>query len=183
MVKLSEDRYYKNERPFLRSIAEILNEEARALAQAGAMLIQFDEPALGFGKPPIKQVVEAINIATQGVKAKTALVTYFGSLNGTLAALQACRVNILGVDVVSDAKALAALKRQKWTKELMLGCLDARNTKLETVEQLHRIFGAVKKLVPSDRLYVSPNCGLEFLPYQQAREKLNRLVEAVRRYK
>jgi 5-methyltetrahydropteroyltriglutamate--homocysteine methyltransferase len=183
VVKLSEDRYYKNEKPFLRSIAEILNEEAKTLAQAGAMLIQFDEPALGFGKPPLKQVVEAINIATQGVKAKTALYTYFGSLNGALEHLQRCRVDLLGVDVVSDPNAIGAIRRQKWTKELALGCLDARNTKLESVTELHALFDVVLKRFPKDRLHVNPNCGLEFLPYEQARQKLDRLGEAVRRYR
>jgi len=182
VVKLSEDRYYRDEKPFLRSIAEILNEEAKTLAKAGAMLIQFDEPALGFGAPPLKQVIEAINIATQGVPAKTALSTYFGSLNGTLEELQRCRVDVLGVDVVSDPKAIGAVKRQKWAKELALGCLDARNTKLESVTELHALFDVVTKRVPKDRLYVNPNCGLEFLPYEQARQKLDRLGEAVRRY-
>ena len=182
VVKLSEDRYYRNEKPFLRSIAEILNEEAKTLAKAGSMLIQFDEPALGFGAPPLKQVIEAINIATQGVPAKTALSTYFGSLNGALEELQRCRVDVLGVDVVSDPKAIGAVKRQKWAKELALGCLDARNTKLESVTELHALFDVVTKRVPKDRLYVNPNCGLEFLPYQQARQKLDRLGEAVRRY-
>ena len=183
LVKLCEDRYYKNERPFLRSMAEILNEEARSLAQSGAILIQFDEPALGFGTPPTKQVLEAIAIATAGVKAKTALVTYFGTLNGTLASLQRAPVDIIGVDVVSDPKALAAVTRQKWKKALAVGCVDARNTKLETVEQLHTVFKAVASLVPADRLYISPNCGLEFLPHEQAHQKLSRLVEAVRRYR
>jgi 5-methyltetrahydropteroyltriglutamate--homocysteine methyltransferase len=183
VVTLSEDRYYKDERPFLRSIAEILNEEAQTLAKAGAVVIQFDEPALGFGKPPIKQVVEAINIATSGVKAKTAVYTYFGSLDGTLEALQHCRADLIGVDVVSDPKAIGAVKRLKWTKELAVGCLDARNTKLESVVELHALFDVVRKVVPQDRLYVNPNCGLEFLPFEQASQKLKRLVEAVRTYR
>ena len=183
VVMLSEDRYYRSVRPFLRSMAEILNEEARALANAGAVMIQFDEPAVGFGKPPLNEVVEAINIATAGVKAKTALYTYFGKLNGALEAFQRCAVDVIGVDVVSDPNAIGAVKRQKWTKELALGCLDARNTKLESVTELHALFDVVKKTVPKDRLYVNPNCGLEFLPYEQARQKLNRLVEAARTYK
>lgn len=193
-VTLSEDRYYRSERPFLRSMAEILNEEAKTLAQAGAILIQFDEPALGFalpatsgarqaGKPPIKAVVEAINIATAGVNAKTALYTYFGHLNGVLEPLQRCRVDIIGVDVASDPKAIQAVRRTTWAKELALGCLDARNTKLESVEDLHALFDAVKRAVPLDRLYVNPNCGLEFLPFEQAHQKLKRLVEAVRTYR
>lgn len=193
VVALSEDRYYKNPAPFLRSVAEILNEEALALAQAGAVLIQFDEPALGFWgsalgakpatKPSLKQIVEAINIAVQGVPCKTALYTYFGRLDGALEALQRCRVDIIGVDVVSDPGSMSAVNRQKWTKELALGCVDARNTKLESVAALHELFEVVRKRVPSDRLYLNPNCGLEFLPYEQAHQKLVRLVEAVRKYR
>ena len=183
MVKQSEDRYYKNERPFLRSIAEILNEEARTLAEAGAVLIQFDEPALGFGKPPWKEVIEAINIAADGVRTKTALYTYFGSLNGGLSALPQAKVDILGLDVVSDEKTLPRLKNLKWKKELAIGCIDARNTLLESVTELHAIFDLVTKRVAADQLYVNPNAGLEFLPYEQAVQKLRRLVEAVRRYR
>ncbi|MBI2885434.1 MAG: hypothetical protein HYY15_04620 [Candidatus Omnitrophica bacterium] len=183
VVKLTEDRYYKRELPFLRSIAEILNEEARTLAKAGAIFIQFDEPALGFGTPPLKQVVEAINIATEGVNVKTGLMTYFGTLNGQLQALQKAHVDQIGVDVVSDPKAIGSVRRTKWTKELSLGCLDARNTKLESVTELHALFDVVTKVIPVDRLSVHPSCGLEFLPYEQARQKLNRLTEAVRRYR
>ena len=184
MVKLSEDRYYKTERPFLRSIAEILNEEARALASAGAPVIQFDEPALGFGKPSLKEITEAINIATDGVKSKIALYTYFGTVSrNVLDALQKCRVDVIGVDVVSDPKAIGIVKNLKWTKALALGCLDARNTKLESVAELHALFDLISRVVPTDRLYVNPSCGLEFLPYEQAHQKLERLVEAARTYR
>ena len=180
---VSEDRCYKTLRPFVLKLAEILNQEASALASAGAPLIQFDEPALGFGKTDFKLAVEALNIATKGVKAKTAVYTYFGSLNGGLGSLMRAKVDLIGVDVVSDPKALANLKRTSVTKELALGCLDARNTKLESVAELHAVFNAVKRLVPLDRLYVNPNCGLEFLPHTQALAKVRRLVQAVRTYK
>ncbi len=180
---LSEDRYYRQHRPFLRSMAEILNEEARALAEAGAVMIQFDEPALGFGKPPLKRILEAIHIATSGVKARTALYTYFGTLSApTLQALQRCPVDVIGVDVVSSPKTLSAVMQVKWTKALALGCLDARNTKLESVAELHALFEVALKKVPIDRLYVNPSCGLEFLPFEQACQKLKRLVEAVKTY-
>ncbi len=180
---VSEDRYYKKLRPFVLKLAEILNEEARALDEAGAPVVQFDEPAVGFGKSDVKLAVEALGIATRGVKAKTAVYTYFGSLNGSLDALMRAKVDIVGIDVVSAPKTLASLKRSKVTKELALGCLDARNTKLESVEELHAIFNVVKKRVPLDRLYVNPNCGLEFLPHPEALAKVQRLAKAVRTYK
>jgi 5-methyltetrahydropteroyltriglutamate--homocysteine methyltransferase len=180
---MSEDRHYKKLRPFVLRLAELLNEEAKALSGAGASFVQFDEPAVGFGATDFKLAVEALNVATSGVKAKTAVYTYFGSLDGGLGSLMKARVDVIGVDVVSDPKTLSALKRTKITKELAVGCLDARNTKMESVKALHAIFSAVKRLVPAERLYVNPNCGLEFLPHTQARAKVQRLVQASRAYK
>ena len=180
---VSEDRHYKRLRPLVLKLAELLNEEAKALAKAGAPLIQFDEPAVGFGKTDVKLAVEALAVSTRGVKTKTGVSTYFGSLNGGLAALMKAPVDVIGVDVVSDPKAIAALKRTKITKELALGCLDARNTKLESTGELHALFNVVKKLVPLDRVTVNPNCGLEFLPHPQAVAKVRQLVKAVRTYK
>ena len=182
-ANVSEDRHYNSERRFVVKMAELLNAEALDLARAGAPLIQFDEPALGFGKPDMKLVIEALRIATTGVKAKTAAATYFGSLNGVLEPLMRSTIDVIGVDVVSDPKTLGALRRIKITKEIALGCLDGRNTKLESVGELHAVFNVMKKRVPLDRLHVSPNCGLEFLPHAQARAKVRRLVEAVRTYK
>ncbi len=183
-VSLSEDRYYRNQAKFLRRMAEILNEEARALAQAGASLIQFDEPALGFGKPPLKEIRGALQVAVAGLPTKTALYTYFGSVTAeTLRMLQRVPVDLIGVDVVSDPKVLGAVRRLKWTKELAVGCLDARNTKLESVTELHALFDVLRRLVPTDRFTVNPNCGLEFLPHRQAVEKIRRLAEAVRTYR
>ena len=180
---LSEDRHFKSQRPLVLALAEILNQEARALAHAGAPLIQFDEPSLVLGKPNLKLAVEALNIATRGVAAKTAVYTYFGPLDGALSALSRARVDVIGVDVVSDPNALLALKRAKIKTALALGCLDGRNTKLESVKDLHAIFRMASKLVPSDELYLNPNCGLEFLPHAQALAKIRRLGEAVRSYR
>ena len=182
---VSEDRHYKKLQPFVLKLAEILNEEAKALAQAGAPFIQFDEPALGFeglGKTDIKLAVQALNIATKGVNAKTAVYTYFGSLNGGLASLMGANVDVVGVDVVSHPETLNSLKRIKITKGLAIGCMDARNTKLEPVKELHAILKTVSRLVPKDELYVNPNCGLEFLPHKQALAKVKRLAEAARSF-
>ena len=180
---VSEDRHYKRLRPFVLKLAELLHAEASDLAKAGAPLIQFDEPAVGFGKTDMKLAVEALGVATKGLAAKTAVTTYFGSLDGGLEALMRLPVDLIGVDVVSAPKTLAALKRVKITKALALGCLDGRNTKLESVTELHALFNVVRKRVPLDRLHVTPNCGLEFLPHSQALAKIRRLVEAVRSYR
>ena len=180
---VSEDRYFKTRRPFVLKLAELLNQEALAFVKAGAPFIQFDEPAIGFGATDMKLAVEALGVATQGVRAKTAVSMYFGSLNGVFEGLLRSNVDVIGIDVVSDPTALATIKRVKVTKELALGCLDARNTKLESMQELHALFNVIKKRVPLDRIYVNPTCGLEFLPHPQALAKIQRLVQAVRTYR
>ena len=179
---LSEDRVYKRPRPFTLKLAELLHEEAASLAAAGAPFIQFDEPAIGFGKTDLKLAVEALTVAARGLKAKTGVTLYFGSLDGALGPLQRAPVQVIGVDIVSDPDNLKAVLRARLTKELALGCLDARNTKLEPVKGLHALLTAVKKRIPLDRVAVSPNTGLEFLPHPQAVAKVRRLVEAARTY-
>ncbi len=182
-VRMSEDQHYRSETTFVRRMAELLNAEAQALAAAGAPVIQFDEPALGFGTPNLTLALEGLDLATTGVKAKTALAVYFGALDGTLSVLLAkAPVDLVSLDVVSSPKTRQALRRAKITKELGVGCLDGRNTKLESVEELHATFRAIRRQVPLDRLSVHPSCGLEFLPHTQALAKLTRLTAAARSF-
>jgi methionine synthase II (cobalamin-independent) len=59
--------------------------------------------------------------------------------------------------------------------------LDARNTKLEDVDTLSRDIDALVEQLGSERVLVSPSSGLEFLPREKARAKLERLGEAATR--
>jgi 5-methyltetrahydropteroyltriglutamate--homocysteine methyltransferase len=66
-------------------------------------------------------------------------------------------------------------------KELAAGIMDARNTKMETVDELVETIRAVSRHVSLDRLYVNPSAGLEFLPRATAQAKLARLVEGAQK--
>ena len=65
-------------------------------------------------------------------------------------------------------------------KELVMGLLDARNTRLEPVEEILQEARRVSAHVSLDRIQISPSCGLDFLPRKNARMKLERLVEGAR---
>ena len=58
--------------------------------------------------------------------------------------------------------------------------MDARNTKMETADQLVDSVRRISQNVPLDNLYVCPSAGLEFLPRVTAKEKLVRLVEGAK---
>ncbi|HEX9640710.1 MAG TPA: methylcobamide--CoM methyltransferase, partial [Candidatus Krumholzibacteria bacterium] len=67
-----------------------------------------------------------------------------------------------------------------FTKKLGLGIIDARNTRLESPEQIAERIRVLGDGVEPDNIYVSPNTGLEFLPREVAQEKLRRLAQGVR---
>ncbi len=60
------------------------------------------------------------------------------------------------------------------------GLLDARNTKMESTEEIVSALRRISRFVSLDRIHLSPSCGLEFLPRANAQQKLVRLVEAAR---
>jgi len=58
--------------------------------------------------------------------------------------------------------------------------VDARNTRLESPEQISEAIVRAGEFVPPERLYVNPSCGLEYLPREVAFEKLKRMVDGAR---
>ena len=160
-------------------LARVLNQEARALAEAGAPIVQFDEPAILKHKSDFPLFSEACSILVEGVPSTTALCTFFGDVAGIASEFTSLPFDIIGLDFVVGSANFDLLGAFSQDKALGLGVVDARNTKLESVEEIVAKIGRVTGHVASDRIYVSPNCGLEYLPRRNAHNKLVRMVEAV----
>jgi 5-methyltetrahydropteroyltriglutamate--homocysteine methyltransferase len=73
------------------------------------------------------------------------------------------------------------LKQIPKEKKVQVGLLDARNTKLESVDDLTATIERIVQEFGADRVYVSPSAGLEYLPREKARAKLQRLGEVVKK--
>jgi 5-methyltetrahydropteroyltriglutamate--homocysteine methyltransferase len=181
-AKLSKDEYYHDIDRLTLDLARILKKEAKRLEEAGAEFIQIDEPSLCFSPEKIDLVSQATSFVTEGLKAKTFLHLYFGSIKSLIPRLFDFPVDGIGIDVVSRPENLNLILDRSFDKDLVLGCLDARNTKLEEEKQLFKLFEKVTQEVSSRRLYISPSCGLEFLPHETALAKLKRMVQAVRKF-
>ena len=177
---LSKDEYYKNIEKLTLDLAEILKKEAEGLQEAGCDFIQIDEPWLCFDPDRLDLVYEGVKIITQDLKSKTALYLYFGSIKRLVPKLFDFPVDVVGVDIISKTENLNLILENSFKKEIALGCLDARNTKLEPEDELLDLFEKVTGKLSSDKIYVNPSCGLEFLPHGNALMKLKRMVEAVK---
>lgn len=179
----AQDTFYKNPTKLAAAAAEALNAEARALQDAGATYIQWNEPSLLRVKDQFSAMQELAKVLTRGITVKTALYTYFGDISGLYPQLFGLPFQVFGLDFVTGESNFSLLKSFPQEKELGFGIVDARNTKLESIEELVGHLDQIRSVVSLDRIHLNPNCGLEFLPRKNAYEKLARMVAAVVRAK
>ena len=178
---LSRDEFYGNQDQVVMALAAALNQELKALVQAGAGVIQVDEPGLLAHHEQFPLFRRAMDVLWDGVAAQRALYTYFGHIEGLYPAILDLPIDILGLDFVAGARNWEVLRKAKFTKHLGLGIVDARNTKMETPEAVAAACRRAAAFVPADRLHVGPSAGLEFLPRKVAQRKLEVLAAGVRR--
>ncbi len=171
------ERGYRSLRDLALAYAGALAEEVRDLARAGAALIQVDEPAI-VPHPEDLSVLEASLqplAATRG-GARLLLHLSFGDVARLYRDLVALPVDVLGLDFTYSPKLPALIADLGSDKPLALGLIDARNTKLETKESVFPLLDAVLPALTAGPTYLMPSCGLEFLPRERARLKLETLT-------
>jgi len=187
-AKLSDNRFYKNEAELMFQYAQVLNEEIKSLAKLGFKYVQLSDPAIVYeptiasmSKKQLKDAGEALGIATRTTSVKTCLQTFFGDFSRILPEALDFPVDHLGIDVYETD--VAELKEYSFSKGVVLGLLDSRNSlvedKAELMEIAQEVLEPISGLETRD-VFICPNCDLEFLPWQRAEEKM-RLVGDVAR--
>jgi 5-methyltetrahydropteroyltriglutamate--homocysteine methyltransferase len=129
--------------------------------------------------PLVRRTFEAL-AAARG-PARLACYTYFGDALPLYDQFQALPVDVLGLDLTYSPGLPERIARAGSAKGLGLGLVDGRNTKLETAEQVYPVLDRVLPRL-GDTVYLNPSCGLEFLPRDRARAKLETLGRLARAY-
>ena len=181
LARLSRSEHHADVRGMALELAEALNQEARELERSGATVIQFDEPAILQHPEDFPVFQEAMQRLTQGLTATLALYTYFGDVAGLYPRLFDLPFQVYGLDFVAGPANWNVVREVPDGVCLGMGVVDARNTRLESVEEIVESVRWAKGRVSLERVYVNPSCGLEFLPRDRAYQKLVRLVEGVNR--
>jgi methionine synthase II (cobalamin-independent) len=89
-------------------------------------------------------------------------------------------VDMLGFDLTYGPKVADLLVATPPDVPVQLGALDGRNTKLDDVEQIASIVGRVAEALNTKgvgEIHLTSSCGLEFLPRDRAKRKLERISE------
>ncbi|MCL2679027.1 MAG: methylcobamide--CoM methyltransferase [Dehalococcoidia bacterium] len=177
LARLSVNQAYGNTDELMEAIGIVIAEEVKALAEAGAAVIQIDEPSLLQNPQDIarlRPLLEAAN-RCKGTS-ELALYTYFGDAAPVCDELQQLPVDILGLDFTYSTNLVEILTGSGIGKKLGLGLVDGRNTRMETEADIFPVLEALSALPGVDDCYLNPSCGLEYLPKERAVAKLKNMV-------
>lgn len=181
LMRLSEDCHYHNQDRLLADLADLLRAEVEALVEAGAEQIQFDDPCLQYHSEDLPLAAAALNSVVKGFHATFWLCFYFGSIEKIAPDFGKFNVGVIAADCVSVPANCEQLLRFAHHQIPCFGLVDARNIKLEQDGILRRKYGQISPLFPD--AYISPSCGLEFLPHASALEKIKLLGRTVKQFR
>jgi 5-methyltetrahydropteroyltriglutamate--homocysteine methyltransferase len=181
MVDWSFDEHYESRREAVLDMARVVHQEAVELEKAGARYIQVDEPAASSRPEEMELVAQGLAVVTEGLKAKTITHMCYGDFARVFDQIARLPVDQLDIETAnSDYDLLELFRHHRFDKEVALGVVDVHDHRVETVEEVKEGIRRGLEVLPPERLYIDPDCGLKTRTWEEAAAKLRVMVQAVR---
>jgi 5-methyltetrahydropteroyltriglutamate--homocysteine methyltransferase len=190
LARRVKNEAYTNLDDLVLAFARVLNREARALAAAGAAILQIDEPYLAGYPEEVGLAVKAINTVYDGVVGPTRAVhvcygnryarpVWEGHYEFLFPAILDAHVDQLVLEFARKGYQDLELFKKYPTHSLTLGLgvIDVKNPVLETTDLIVSRVHQALQVLPPERLTINPDCGLRHLPADIARAKLRAMSE------
>ncbi len=178
----SFDEHYPSRREFVLDLARAIHDEAMDLVAAGAKFVQIDEPAASARMDELPLVAEAMGIVTLGLEAHAITHICYGDFMRAYPTMLDIPVDQIDLEMTnSDYDLLERFREIPFTKAIGLGVVDVHSHRQETVDEVVRGINLALEVLPPDRIFVDPDCGLKTRTVEEAEEKMRAIVEGVRR--
>jgi 5-methyltetrahydropteroyltriglutamate--homocysteine methyltransferase len=187
MAQQAQDEHYGDDRALALAYADVVREEIADLFAAGADVVQIDEPWLQ-ARPEVarRYGAEAVTRAVEGAAGPVHLHLCFGYAAmvaerpegySFLPELADTPVDAVSVETAQSRLDPAQLRPLRG-KGIALGVLDLSTPEVETPEVVADRVRRALDDVDADRLVLSSDCGLKYLPRASAEGKMRSLVLA-----
>src|SRR5207249_4808227 len=186
-LRQAQDDAYPSEEAAALAYAAAVNEEIRDLFDAGADIVQIDEPYMQASPDRAREYgLKALNRALEGITGTTAVHLCFGyaalvhqrpSGYSFLPELAACSCRQVSIETAQSKLDCAVLGKLA-NKQILVGCLDLSDMAVETPETVVARIKRALAYVEPDRIVLAPDCGMKYLPADVAFAKLRSIVTA-----
>jgi 5-methyltetrahydropteroyltriglutamate--homocysteine methyltransferase len=182
LAEWSFNEHYPSRREFVLHLARLIHDEAVDLVAAGARFVQIDEPAASTRADELPLVHEALDIVTRGLGAHTITHVCYGDIRPSYRAILNLPVDQVDFEMANSGfELLERLRGVTSSKAIGIGVIDSHNHRVESVDQVMRAVSVALEVVPAERLFIDPDCGLRTRTVEEARAKMRVIAEAVRR--
>jgi 5-methyltetrahydropteroyltriglutamate--homocysteine methyltransferase len=172
-------------------LALALRDEVCDLEAAGIKVIQIDEPAIREGLPLKKAdwpayldwAVQAFRITASGVRPETQIHTHmcYSEFNDILPAIAAMDADVITIETSrARMKLLDAFADFKYPNDIGPGLYDIHSPRVPTAEEMKTLLKRALAVVPAERLWVNPDCGLKTRGWPETEAALALMVATAR---
>lgn len=191
LAKRATNEFYPSDKELIFDLTDVLNEELRGLAAAGCTHLQIDEPVWVGYPQDMPWLVESFNRLVAGVDATIALHVCYGNyklkrlFKGQYAELFPAILDTNAHQIsmefaVSDGVGLELFRQYPTDKDVVVGVIDVKDETIETPETVAARIRQALHSIPADKMIISPDCGMKFMPRDRAFGKLKAMVEGTR---
>jgi len=195
IVDTIADAHYGDRVKMAMAFADLLNAEARGLANDGVDVIQFDEPAFNvYMEEAASWGIEALHRAIDGLAATSAVHICYGygipaniQWKATLGdewrqyekffpALARSRIGQVSIECIHSRVPMSMLALLPG-KDVLVGAIDVASDLIETAEEVAAVIAEAASHVPPQRIVACTNCGMAPMRREIAVKKLEALAK------
>ena len=174
-----------------KQIAVALSDEIDDLQEAGIKIIQVDEAAFKEGYPLRSEKIKFyeswsvrdFKIAVSSAWEKTQIHTHmcYSEFNDIIETIEAMDADVISIETArSGNELLKIFKEVGYKQEVGPGVYDIHSPRIPSVEEIVTQIKRLKEVLPSEQLWINPDCGLKTRKWEETKESLKNMVEAVK---
>ena len=175
-----------------KQIALALNDEVLDLEKAGIKVIQIDEPAIREAMPLKKAqwdeflawACESFRLSSTGAEDSTQIHTHmcYSEFNDILLAIASMDADVITIETSrSDMELLTAFGDFKYPNDIGPGVYDIHSPRVPTEAEVEHLLRKAMEVVPVERLWVNPDCGLKTRGWKETIEQLEVMMAVTKK--
>jgi 5-methyltetrahydropteroyltriglutamate--homocysteine methyltransferase len=175
-----------------RQIALAVRDEVEDLEAVGIDIIQIDEAALREGMPIRKDqqeaylrwAVDCFRLVAGVVQDATQIHSHmcYSEFNVIMPSIAEMDADVISIEASrSNMELLDAFNAYQYPAAIGPGVYDIHSPRIPDEDEIYSLLGKALRVIPADRLWVNPDCGLKTRAWPETLASLKNMVQAAAR--
>ena len=180
----SFNEHYPDRKSATMALAHEIRKEVEALVEAGAKIIQIDEPATSVRPVELPIMIESMQIVTEGMPAYFITHMCYGAFELIYPDLLKSPVDNFDLAISnSELDLIKIFERHPFTRDISVGVVDVHSHVIEDLETVKGRIQRALQVFPREAAWIDPDCGLKTRTVDEAMAKMKVLVKAAKSFR